>query len=93
MNKLLFIIILFLAIPSIAFAEEITISVTGMVCAFCAQGIKKQFNAIAGVEKVEPNLEKNFVVVITKDGTALPDDQIKKLINDAGFGVTAIERK
>ena len=93
MKKLLFIIIFFLAIPSIAFAEEITISVTGMVCAFCAQGIKKQFSAIAGVEKVEPSLEKNFVVVTTKDGTILLDDQIKKLINDAGFGVTAIERK
>lgn len=76
-----------------ATAEEIKVTVNGMVCAFCAQGIKKQFSAIEGVERVDPDLERRLVVIHAKTGAALPDDKIKRIIKDAGYDVVSIERK
>lgn len=93
MKKLFLTAFLSIAIPGLATAEEIKITVKGMVCSFCAQGIKKQFSAISGVEKVEPNLDQKLVVVTTKEGAVLADDKIKDLIKDAGYDVVNIERK
>ena len=74
-------------------AEEIRVTVNGMVCAFCAQGIKKQFSAVEGVERVDPDLEHRLVVIHAKAGATLPDEKIKSIIKDAGYDVVSIERK
>ena len=79
--------------PSVVIAEEVTITVKGMVCAFCAQGIKKAFGSIPGVERIEPDLDKKLVVVGTKVDTILSDTDVTKVINDAGYDVVKIERK
>ncbi len=89
----MFAMLLSIVIPSFAVAEEIKITVKGMVCSFCAQGIKKQFSSIAGIEKVEPNLDQKLVVVTIKEGAVLADDRIKEVIKDAGYDVVSIERK
>ena len=93
MKKLLLIALISIVIPGLAAAEEIKITVKGMVCSFCAQGIKKQFSSIPGVEKVEPNLDQKLVVVTTKVNANLPDEKIKEVIKDAGYDVVNIERK
>jgi mercuric ion binding protein len=93
MKKLLLVVFLSIVIPGLATAEEIKITVKGMVCSFCAQGIKKQFSSIPAVEKVEPNLDQKLVVVTTKENANLPDDKIKEVIKDAGYDVVNIERK
>ena len=78
---------------TLAFAETITVHVQGVVCAFCAQGIQKQFKAINAVKTVNVNLdEKTVLVELIPDGT-LTDEAIQKLIQDAGYNVTGIERK
>jgi copper chaperone CopZ len=79
--------------PSVVIAEDITVTVKGMVCAFCAQGIKKAFGAIEGVERVEPDLDKKLIVVSTKADTTLRDADVTKVVNDAGYDVVKIERK
>lgn len=93
MKNLLLTALFSIVLPGLATAEEVKITVKGMVCSFCAQGIKKQFSAVAGVEKVEPNLDENLVLVTTKEGAEIPDDKIKELIKDAGYDVVSIERK
>ena len=86
-------LIAIIAIPSRLIAEEVTIGVNGLVCGFCAQGIKKTFEALEGVAVREVDLDSKRVVIIVREGLALPDEQIKELITDAGYTVTTIERR
>ena len=79
-------------IPISAFAEEITVTVKGMVCSFCAQGIKKTFGKIDNVKSVNVDLDKKVVKLDVKDGSATNDKEIEKTINDAGYDVVKIER-
>ena len=72
--------------------EKITVTVKGMVCSFCAQGIKKTFGKIREVRAVEVDLDKKFVKLELKDGAALSDEVIRKNITDAGYDVEKIER-
>lgn len=78
---------------SAAHAETILASVNGMVCAFCATGIEKTLEKQAAVEKVEVDLEKQLVTVSTKGGKTLDDATVTKLIEEAGYEVTAIKRQ
>jgi mercuric ion binding protein len=81
-----------LLFSSTAYAEKISITVKGMVCSFCAQGIKKTFERKNGVEKVEVDLDKKIVTISSAQGATLSDDDIKKAIKDAGYEVLTIER-
>ena len=76
-----------------AFAEKITISVNGMVCSFCAQGIKKTLSRKEGVESVDVDLDKKLVVVTTKAGATFSDAAVTESIVDSGYEVTKIERQ
>jgi copper chaperone CopZ len=92
MKKVLILVLLTLT-PGFAVAEEIRVTVNGMVCSFCAQGIKKTFGKLPEVASVSPDLENKVVVIVSKEAQHLPDEKIKELIRDAGYDVTAIERK
>ena len=49
--KKIVLLALLLASPALAGASQITATVNGMVCAFCAQGITKKLNAEPAVKK------------------------------------------
>ncbi|MEN9810633.1 MAG: hypothetical protein RLZZ488_2200 [Pseudomonadota bacterium] len=76
----------------IAFADDVKVSVNGMVCGFCAQGITKKLNKTEAVEKVNVDLEKKVVSFSTLAGKQFDDAAITKLITDAGYSVVKIER-
>ena len=76
-----------------ALADQITVAVKGMVCSFCAQGIKKTFTRKEGVESVDVDLDKKVVTIRTKPGANLTDSDVKESIVDAGYEVLSIERK
>ena len=80
------------AAPAAVYAEAVTITVKGMVCSFCAQGIKKTFGKIADVKQVDVDLEKKLVTLDLKEGSTLSDEQIENTIEDAGYDVLKIER-
>lgn len=75
-----------------AFAAGAKVTVNGMVCAFCAQGIKKKFST-EPVEKVEVDLDKKLVSLEFKPGKTLSDEQIQTAIKEAGYKVVKIERE
>lgn len=79
-------------VPLSASAERISISVKGMVCSFCAQGIKKTFGRKDGVLDVAVDLDRKVVTITTKDGTTLADSEIRESIIDAGYEVLEIKR-
>ena len=87
------ILLLALLTSGLVFAgEKVEITVKGMVCSFCSQGITKKFNDI-GVKAVDVNLEKHLVSLELADEQKLENAKIETLLKDAGYGVEKIERK
>ena len=65
----------------------VDIKVRGMVCSFCAQGIKKNLSKLKTVKDVEVNLKKGFVSIEVKDGKKLDMKEVEEIIKDAGYRV------
>jgi copper chaperone CopZ len=87
-------VLLMLLSSLIAFAgEQINVTVKGMVCSFCSQGITKKFKAQPAVKDVNVNLDTHLVTIELKDDQKIEDSLIETLLKDAGYGVETITRK
>ncbi len=84
MKKIILLSLYFLSISSFA-GEEIKVGVKGMVCAFCAQGIEKQFKAQKEVDAIEVSLQNKFVKIKFKDGQKISNEKITEILKDAGY--------
>lgn len=91
MKKVIFILAI-LSSQSIWASEKVEITVKGMVCAFCSQGITKKFKE-EKVKDVNVDLEKHLVTLVLNDGQKIPNDKIEKILKDSGYGVEKIENK
>jgi len=78
--------------PIASYAEEAIVGINGLVCAFCAQGIKRAFGKMDAVESVDVDMEKKTVLLKFRPGQTVADDAIRKVITDTGFDTTGIER-
>ncbi len=78
------------AIPSMA-ANTVKVTVNGMVCSFCAQGIEKRISKMSATKDVFVDLKKKTVAVEAKDGQVLDAKAISAEIVDAGYDVVKIE--
>jgi len=76
-----------------AFAgDKIDVTVKGMVCSFCSQGITKKFKE-ENVKNVHVDLEKHLVSLELNDGQKLEAAKIEQILKDSGYGVEKIESK
>ena len=73
-------------------AEKIEITVKGMVCSFCSQGITKKFNE-EKVKSINVELGKHLVTVELNENQELSKDKITKILTDSGYGIEKIEIK
>lgn len=89
--KKLFVLMLLL-FSSTVLADEVKVSVKGLVCGFCAQGISKKFKADPAVESIDVSLEKKLVVIGFKKDQNLSNQTIETLLKDSGYTVEKIER-
>jgi copper chaperone CopZ len=92
MNKFILSLVLF-ASPALLSATTIEMDVSGLVCAFCAQGIEKTLRGFPATSDVVVSLEKRLVAVATKDGQDIADDELKRALTNAGYTVKAIRRE
>jgi copper chaperone CopZ len=67
-------------------SETLSYRVPGVHCAHCEAAIKQEITAVAGVERVEVDLEAKTVTV---SGGALDDTQLRAAIDEAGYEVEA----
>jgi copper chaperone CopZ len=81
-----------LAVATSSMAATIEMTVNGLVCAFCAQGIEKKLKKFPATAEVMVNLEHRLVAVALKDGQDIPDADLRKALTDAGYTVKAISR-
>ena len=73
-------------------AATIELTVNGLVCGFCAQGIEKTLRRNAATDDVFVSLENRLVAVATKPDADIPDEVLRKALKDAGYDVKAITR-
>jgi copper chaperone CopZ len=81
-----------LACASMANAATIEMTVNGLVCGFCAQGIEKTLRKNPATEDVVVSLGHRLVAVATKPGTDIGDDVLRRALTNAGYDVKAIAR-
>lgn len=85
--------VLALTLTTTAFAaEKVEITVKGMVCSFCSQGITKKFNE-EKVKSVNVDLGKHLVTLELNEGQKLSNEKITQILTDSGYGVEKIEIK
>lgn len=65
--------------------QELKVGVKGMVCAFCAQGIEKNFKRQPEVSSVEVSLENKYVLLKFKQGQTLARTKIIEILKEAGY--------
>lgn len=80
----------FTTLPSFA-ANTLKVTVNGMVCAFCAQGIEKRLAKMGATKEVFVDLKKKTVAIEAKEGQALDNKAISAEIVDAGYDVVKLE--
>ncbi len=80
------------AVAATSTAATIEMTVNGLVCAFCAQGIEKKLKKFPATAEVLVSLEHRLVAVSLKDGQDIPDADLRKALTDAGYTVKAISR-
>ena len=79
-------------ISQIQATRIITLKVNGLVCGFCAQGIKKRFMALTEVQSVQVSLGKKTVIIEQKQNKILQDKVIEDAIKQSGYNLVRIER-
>jgi cation transport ATPase len=72
-------------------AGTVKLSVNGMVCAFCAQGIEKRLTAMPETGQFYINLARKVVAVEPKAGAAIDVAKVRAEIVDAGYDVVKVE--
>jgi mercuric ion binding protein len=72
-------------------ATSVNVTVNGMVCAFCVQGIEKRLSKLSATQAVHVDLKQKVVVVEAKDGQTLDAKAITAEFIDAGYDVTKLE--
>jgi copper chaperone CopZ len=65
--------------------------VEGMCCEHCAARVEKALSTISGVVSADVKLKKNTAVIRSRE--EISDEEIKKVITDAGYSVKEIENK
>lgn len=92
MKKLITILAMAAAINSFA-GDKVEVTVKGMVCSFCSQGITKKFKEQPAVKSVNVSLETHLVSLELNDNQKLDNEVIESVLKDAGYGVDKIVRK
>ena len=90
--KNLSVALIFSSFASVSFAANSTkVTVNGMVCSFCAQGIEKRLSKMPEAKAVLVDLKNKVVMVEAKDGMTLNTKLIAFEITEAGYDVVKSE--
>ena len=71
--------------------SAVKLTVNGMVCAFCAQGIETRVKKMPETADLYINLKQKVVAVQAKPGQSLSVDKLKAEVVEAGYEVTRAE--
>ncbi len=66
--------------------------VDGLACPFCAYGVEKKLRGVAGVEKLDIDINTGVVSVTMAEGASLDEAAARQIVKDAGFTLRDFER-
>lgn len=72
-------------------ATKVNVTVQGMVCSFCSQGITKKFTEL-GTKDIKVDLANHLVSFVVEDEKKITDEVITNALVDSGYGVEKIEK-
>ncbi len=72
--------------------ETIKVKVKGLFCDLCRTKMEKSFGRVAGVNKVDVNLESGFVTIWMAKGKTLGDQRVNKIVRETGYTPVSINR-
>lgn len=81
-----------LLLASAVQAGTVEMTVDGLVCAFCAQGIEKSLRKQSATADVFVSLKHGIVGVGLKDGADIPDATLRNVLREAGYSIRTIQR-
>ena len=89
---LVFGIIIFLTgsfLPRAAHSQiiEVTVTVEGLACPFCAYGIEKKLKKVEGVSSIDVQMEKGIVIITGKRDLSVNFEQVPGAVKDSGFSL------
>jgi copper chaperone CopZ len=84
--------VLLLLLSTIGRAETIEVTVNGLVCGFCAQGIEKRLRKFPATAEVLVSLEQRLVAVALQPDMDISDAKLTEALEGAGYAVKAIRR-
>ncbi|MEY3773562.1 MAG: Heavy-metal-associated domain [Verrucomicrobiota bacterium] len=87
-NLLIFLAVLGL-VPAVS-AREIVLTVEGLVCAFCANGISATAQRDPAIADVVVDLDNALARFVVKPNATLTADDAKKIITRAGYEASAV---
>lgn len=92
MNKLIALTVLAITwiTPAWAATQTVTLAVPGMTCAACPITVKKALTKVAGVNKIDVNLDRREARVTFDDAKANVE-ALRRATKDAGFPSTVVE--
>ena len=67
---------------------DVTVTVDGLACPFCAYGLEKKLKKLDGVEALNVDMDEAEVRMTFKEGMVVSEERINKAVADAGFTVT-----
>lgn len=73
-------------------AEEINLTVNGMVCAFCAQGLADLARSFDPVQEAYVDMDNRLVVLAIRPGHVMTEALIQEYVNDAGYDLESFFR-
>ncbi len=73
-------------------SANIVVTVKGMVCSFCAQGLKKNFESNKSIKDVRVTLESESIELYLKRFRRLSDKAILSIIDESGYDIEKIVR-
>jgi copper chaperone CopZ len=89
MKKLLLLCCLVLSISSQAQVTKVFLQASGLTCSMCSRAIYKSLKTLDFVDSVEANIKNSTFDVKIRPGSVADFDQVKLMVEDAGFSVTS----
>ncbi|MFI5131200.1 MAG: heavy-metal-associated domain-containing protein [Chitinophagales bacterium] len=90
-KTLLFVAIMLAVVQLNAQFTKATLQATGLTCAMCSNAINKALQAKPFIQSVKSDIKNSSFSIVFKEDAAVDIDEIKKAVEDAGFGVGSLK--
>lgn len=90
-NLITICLVICLGVQSYGQYTKATLQATGLTCALCSNAINKSLQTKGFIQSVKPDIKNSSFNIVFKENADVDIDEIKKAVEDAGFGVGSLK--